>query len=376
MRNGSLSILIHIDWVVILAIFGLIGVGLASLYSSSLAKEDFLNFEKQIIFFVIGIFLLAGFALIDYRVFQSNRSILLAGYIFSLILLLGVFLFAPKIRGTKTWYDLGIIAIDPSEIAKIVLILLLAKFFSVRHIELYNSLHIAVSGVYVLLPTVLILLQPNIGSALILILIWLGIILISGIRLKQFLFLILIFIVAIILGWKFILQDYQKERIISFFEPYQDPLGTDWQRLQARIAIGSGGLLGKGIGRGPQTQHGFLPEAETDFIFAAIAEEMGFLGVLIVIGLFSIIFWRILRLAIFCPNNFSRFFVVGLAISLISQTIVNIGMNLGLLPIVGISLPFVSYGGSNLIINLISIGIVQSIFVRSSKLQRIDIDRV
>ncbi len=363
----DLSILKRVDWIIILAIFGLIGLGLSSLYSSALAKGDFLNFEKQIAFFAIGIVLLAVFTLIDYRFFQTNKAAVMTAYIFTILLLLGVFFFAPQIRGTRTWYNLGVISLDPTEIAKITLIILLAKFFSVRHIELYNSLHIAVSGLYAFLPAALILLQPNIGSALLLVVIWFGILLISGIRLKQFLFLVFIFLIVLALGWQFFLQDYQKERIVSFFASQQDPLGANWQRLQAKIAIGAGGFLGVGIGKGSQTQLGFLPESETDFIFASIGEEMGFLGISSVLGLLGLVFWRILRAALLSNNNFQRFFAVGLAISLISQAIVNIGMNLGLLPIVGIALPFVSYGGSNLIVNLVSIGILQSIYVRSKR---------
>jgi rod shape determining protein RodA len=175
-----------------------------------------------------------------------------------------------------------------------------------------------------------------------------------------------LFIVVASLGWSFLLEDYQKERIMSFVNPQLEPLGASWSQRQAKIAVGSGGILGKGIGKGSQTQYGFLPETHTDFIFASIGEEMGFLGILSLFSLFSFLVWRIIRIAILSENNFFRLFTSGFAVILISQFFIHTGMNLGLLPIIGISLPLVSYGGSGLIMTFIGIGFLQNIVVRSN----------
>ena len=229
-----------------------------------------------------------------------------------------------------------------------------------RHIEMYRIRHILLSGAYILLPIVLIFPQPDLGQVLILIALWIGVLLISGIKLRHFLILVLCFLLISILSWSFLLRDYQKERVLSFLFPY-DPLGVSWSQNQAKIAVGSGGVFGQGLGSGSQTQYGFLPEPQTDFIFSAIAEETGLLGVSVLLFLFSILFWRIMKIAIDSQTNFPRLFASGLTIILVSQTFIHIGMNLGLLPIIGIPLPLISYGGSNLIATFIGLGILQSI---------------
>lgn len=352
----------RIDWILISTSFLLAGMGLFSLYSSSIARGDFLNFKKQLIFLFIGIFLLILFIFFDYRIFKTNPYLILTLYFFSLLLLAGLFLFAPEVRGTKSWYKIGPLSLDPIEFAKVILIILLAKYFSARHIEMYRVTHIIISGLYVLLPTILIFLQPNLGSVLILLVIWLGILIVSGIKLRHFLILIMIFILFSSLSWIFLLKDYQKARVISYVSPRIEPLGIGWNQRQAKIAIGSGGLLGRGISEGTQVQYGFLPEAQTDFIFAALAEETGFLGISLLLLTFTLLLWRVIKIALLAEDNFPRLFVVGFVISVAAQVFVNIGMNLGILPIIGIPLPFVSYGGSTLVMSFISLGIVQSIW--------------
>jgi len=360
------SIIIHLkklDWILIITAILLIGIGLVSIYSSSLGKGDFLNFKKQVIFFGIGFFLMIILSFSDWREFRESPYLVLILYLLSLFSLAGLFFFAPEIRGVRSWYKVGPISIDPIEFTKIVLIILLAKYFSKRHIEMYQVRHIFLSGFYLLLPAILIFLQPDLGSVLILIAVWVGVLLISGIKLRHFLILILCFLLIFILSWNFVLKDYQKARIISFFTPGIEPLGVSWSQNQAKIAIGSGGIFGQGLGSGSQTQLGFLPEPQTDFIFSAIAEEMGLVGVSVLLFLFSILLWRVTKIAIDSHNNFSRLFASGFAILLISQIFISIGMNLGLLPIIGIPLPLISYGGSNLIAIFISLGILQSIKV-------------
>jgi len=240
------------------------------------------------------------------------------------------------------------------------LIIILAKYFSTRHIEMYRIRHILLSGFYVFLPAALTFLQPDLGSVLILVALWLGVLIVSGIGIRHFLILFFCGILILILAWGFLLKDYQKARIMSFVEP-TDPLGVSWSQNQAKIAIGSGGILGQGFTMGSQTQYGFLPEPQTDFIFAAIAEEFGLIGVSVLFMLFLILIWRIFKIMLLSRSNFSRLFTVGLAIVFISQIFIHIGMNLGIFPIVGISLPLVSYGGSGLITLLAGLGILQSI---------------
>jgi rod shape determining protein RodA len=281
-------------------------------------------------------------------------------YLLCLFSLAGLFFFAPEIRGVQRWYKLGPFSVDPVEFVKIILIIMLAKYFSTRHIEMYRIRHILISSIYVLFPTVLTFFQPDFGSIIILIALWIGILIVSGIKLRHLLILFLCLILILSISWFFLMKDYQKERVISFFVP-ADPLGAGWSQNQAKIAIGSGGIFGQGLFKGSQTQYGFLPEPQTDFIFSAIAEEMGLLGVSILFFLFLILIWRILKVALKSQSNFPRLFCVGLVIVLVSHIFINIGMNLGLLPIIGISLPLISYGGSNLIMTFLAFGIVQNI---------------
>lgn len=351
----------NLDWILIASSFLLVGFGLLSIYSSSVGKGDFLNFKKQILFFIIGALLMFFFSFFDWKTFRENSSFILALYFICLVALAGLFFFAPLTRGVKSWYKIGIFSIDPIDFTKIVLIILLAKYFSKKHVEMYQIRHILLSGFYVFLPAVLVFLQPNMGSVLVLVSLWVGILIVSGIKISHFLILLFCALLILVMGWSFLLKDYQKTRIMSFISPQVEPLGINWNQNQAKIAIGSGKIFGQGIGSGSQTQYGFLPEAQTDFIFSSIAEETGLFGVSILLLLFLVLIWRIFKIALSSQSNFSRLFSTGIATLLISQIFINIGMNLGLLPIIGIPLPLVSYGGNGLITILMSIGILGNI---------------
>lgn len=358
------SFVLHLrklDWILIIFSLVLVLLGLLSIYSSSIGRENFLNFKKQIIFLGIGFFLMIFFSFFDWRALREDPHLILILYWLCCFSLAGLFWFAPEIRGTKSWYKLGPVSLDPIEFTKLVLIILLAKFFSMRHVEMYRIEHILLSAFYFFIPALLIFFQPDLGSALILIILWVGILIISGIKIRHFLILILCFFLILILSWSAVLKDYQKGRILSFFAPQQEILGIGWSQTQAKIAIGSGGLFGQGFGKGSQTQYGFLSEPQTDFIFAALAEEFGLIGVVVLLFSFSVIIWRIIKIASEATSNFPRLFASGLALFLISQTFIHIGMNLGLLPIIGIPLPLISYGGSGLISTFIGLGILQSI---------------
>ena len=354
----------RMDWVLMGASVLLVVFGLIAIYSSSIRGDDFSNFWKQIGFFGFSFLLMIGVSFVDTRTIRENSVMLLSLYFVCVMLLIGLFFFAPEIRGIKSWYKIGAFSFDPIEPMKIVLILMLAKYFSKRHVELYRIRHIVLSGIYVLIPTVLIFLQPEFGSVIIIGTIWISMLLVSGIKIRHFLGLCLIFGLIFLSSWTFILKDYQKNRIMNFIAPQADPLGEGWSQNQARISIGSGGLFGKGITNGSQTQYGFLPEPQTDFIFSVIGEEMGLVGTTAVLGLFSILLWRILQIAFNAQSNFPRLFAAGLAVSIFIQMLINIGMNLGVLPVIGIPLPLVSYGGSNLLFLFIALGIIQNMKIQ------------
>jgi len=326
-----------------------------------LGKGDFFNFQKQLIFFGIGFFLMLFFSFFDWRILRDTPFLILILYFCCLLALIGLFFFATEIRGIKAWYRLGPVSIDPIEPTKIILIILLAKYFSMRHVEMYRIQHILLSGLYILIPSVLIFYHPDLGSILILIALWIGILIISGIKLRHFLILALIGLLIFILSWQIFLKDYQKQRIVSFLQPQLEPLGIGWSQNQSQIAIGSGGIFGQGFGKGAQTQYGFLPEPQTDFTFAAIAEEFGLIGVIILLALFSLLLYRIVKIAQSAQNNFARFFASGFAFIILTQVFIHIGMNIGILPIIGIPLPLISYGGSSLISFFIGLGILESI---------------
>lgn len=349
-----------LEWNLIISIIIIVCFGLGAIYSSGLAKNNFSNLTKQTIFFVVGFLLMIIISFSDYRVFKNNSYLILFLYFICILFLIGLLFFAPIIRGTKGWYKIGGFSLDPLEPTKIILLILLAKYFSMRHIEMYRFRHIIFSGIYVLIPAFFVFIKPDLGGVLVLVLMWIGVLSVSGIKLKHFIILSLIFILLTTFSWVFLLKDYQKNRVLSFVFP-NDPLGGSWSQNQTKIAIGSGLIFGRGLGQGSQVQYGFLPEPHTDFIFSVIAEDWGFVGVIILFLLYLNVVWRIIKIAINSQSNFPRLFAVGFSIILISQIIINIGMNIGFLPVIGIYLPFVSYGGSGLIANFICLGVLQSI---------------
>ena len=352
------------DWLLIGAIFLLVGLGLMSLFSLSAASGYFF-FTRQLVWFAIGVCVLVAASVVDFRLFRTQTVVVLFSYIFSITLLGVVLLLQLKVRGIEAWLKIGWFVIQPVEPAKLSLIVLLAKYFSKRHIEIYRIHHLIVSGIYLAIPACLVLAQPDLGSALVLIAIWIAMIVFSGMKLRHVALLALILIVLSGVAWNFGLAPYQKARITSFLNPYEDPKGAGYQMIQSMIAVGSGKIWGKGLGYGSQSHLNFLPEAETDFIFAAYAEEWGFVGITIMLALFSLVFWRIIRIGQKSADNFSRLYAIGFAALVFVQSFIHIGMNMGVLPITGITLPFVSYGGSSLVTLLAGVGILQNIKINS-----------
>ena len=246
------------------------------------------------------------------------------------------------------------------------MIIFFAYYFSKRHIGIGRLSNMIRPLIYFIIPAAFVFLQPDLGTVTILFCIWIGFLIVSGLPLKKVIIGFLILILLIGASWFTVLQDYQKERVIGLFQPNYDPLGVNYSTIQSKIAVGSGGWFGKGFQQGTQVQLGFLPEASTDYIFASFAEEWGLLGGLVIIGLFVLMLIRIIKIGLYADNNFYRLLCLGAVIMFLAQFAINIGSALGLLPVIGITFPFMSYGGSSLLINAIIIGIVQSAAVHRS----------
>ena len=327
-------------------------MGLAVIYNTSF-------FGKQIIWIGLAVLVYLVFANLDAGFLKNGRLLMLLFSLMVLSLVLVLF-FGIDTKGARSRFEILGIAIQPSDPVKLVLILTLAKYLSRRHIEIANFKHILITSVYTFIPFVLIAVQPDLGSAVMLGSIWFVMILLSGISKKHLFILFMLFAVGVFGAWNLALKDYQKARIMSFIEPLQDIQGTGYNAYQSTIAIGSGGLFGKGMGFGTQTRLSFLPEYYTDFVFAAFAEEWGLIGVFAMFLLFATLIGRILYLAIVAKNNITYLFAVGAAGLFFAHFTVNIGMNLGVLPVTGVTLPFVSYGGSHLLTEYAILGILTS----------------
>lgn len=362
---GNVSYIKKFDWVMFGACIMLSAFGLAAIYSTSLGSgssgPDFGNFWKQVAFLVIGLVLALAIPAFNYRQLAGLSKVL---YGTAIALLVAVLLFGTSVRGAKSWFGVGGFGIQPVELVKIFLVIHLAKFFSEYARHPGGLKQIVGSGSAVAAAFVLVLLQPDFGSALLLLAVWGSLLLISGIRRSHLVVMALLCIVAAAVAWMFLLKPYQKDRVAVFWDASRDPSGKGYNVTQSIIAIGSGGLMGKGLGFGSQSQLRFLPERQNDFIFAVLAEELGFLGVLLLVGLFGTLFWRGYRLAATSRDDFTMFLVLGLVISIAIEAFVNVGGNLRLMPVTGVTLPFVSYGGSSLLAKYAMVGILQSVAVR------------
>ncbi len=354
----------NFDWIIFASVFLLIVFGLVEIYSVALGRgaSNLFNFKKQLLFSGLGLSLLFLFSLIDYRFLRSLSRYF---YILAVIILATVLFLGQTIRGTKGWFSLFGFGLQPVEFVKIVLILFLAKYFSNLATKVKTSRHFIVSALGTAVFILLVIMQPDFGSTLILASIWLVIILAAGFDKKYF---IIVFVSALLIAtisWLFLFKTYQKERILNFFNPGSNSLESGYNISQAIIAVGSGGLTGKGVGFGSQSQLKFLPEAQTDFIFAVIAEELGFLGVVLVLTFYLILFIRFFWVLKRINNDFGIYFILASGGLIFIQMFINIGMNLGMLPVVGLPLPFVSYGGSSLVSLLILVGITENIIIKS-----------
>ncbi|MDO8565559.1 MAG: rod shape-determining protein RodA [Candidatus Moranbacteria bacterium] len=352
-----LRTLLKFDWMLIAVTVLLLGVSLLTLSSlSAVGNVDY--FLRQSVFSLLGLGVMLFVGFLDYRHIEKQSTAL---YFITAIALFGVLLFGTTVRGTAGWLSFGVFQVQPVEVAKVTLIIFLASFISKKKSELGEWTRVIASLVLSAVLIFLVLRQPDLGSSLVLAIIWGGMIFASGLRAKHLVTLFLLGTLLVSSGW-FALADYQKERINTFIHPESDPRGSGYNVLQAIVAVGSGGISGKGIGHGSQSQLNFLPEKHTDFIFAVIAEELGLTGAFFVIGLYLVLLYRIKRIGDTASDNFGYLVAVGVLVMFLAHIVINIGMNIGLLPVTGLPAPLLSYGGSSLFSMLFSLGLLLSIY--------------
>lgn len=336
--------------------------GLAALYSFSLTGAgDRSLLYRQAFIAALGLVGVFVFMRLDYRGFVAMHWVL---YAVSLALLGAVLVFGQTVRGTTGWFSFGFFQVQPVELVKVLMALVLAKFLADRADRIGEWRTIILSGVLMAGPVGLVMLQPDLGSAIVLIGMWFGVMVVLPIPRRKIGLLMAGMAMAAIIAWSFFLQPYQHDRILDFLSPSRDPLGTGYNVRQAVTAIGSGGWFGRGLGLGPQSQLNFLPERQTDFIFATVGEELGFVGAASLLILFGLFFWRIGRLASHGRDMIGLIIAVALTSMFFLHVLINIGMNLGIFPVTGLPLPFLSYGGSSLAACLLAVGLLESIIIR------------
>ncbi len=370
-----------IDWLLFLSLLPIIAAGLVTMYSlerrdgvscgqavaaeaplpeegACLAEAASTNlfFTKQLVWLLLSFTVFFSGSFVDWR-FLRRSDVLFGLFLCGCGLLLLLF-FLGSTRGIHGWFNFGAFSIQPVEPVKLILILILAKYFSRRHIEIAHIRHILISGLYAFILFLLVLLQPDFGGALVIAFIWFGMVMLSGISKRHLLCVLLIGALSSLFLWTYVFKDYQKQRFVTFMHPLTDIRGSGYNAYQSMIAVGSGEFLGKGVGYGTQSRLQFLPEYETDFIFAAFAEEWGFIGVLLLCLCYSAVIWRILRNAMYGLSNFEILYGLGFAILIMAQFLIHVGMNIGLLPVTGITLPFMSYGGTHMFTLFAGLGIL------------------
>ncbi len=363
--NRVFSLLAKFDWLLFGSTCVLIAFGMAAIYSVALSTHsgDLSFIEKQGIALGIGFVLVVGLAMSNYRLFRNWTFPL---YVLSLLLLIGVLIFGVTINGTTGWFRLFGFSFQPVEFVKVVLVLVLAKYFSEKARRQFGWREVFGSGLIVAVPVVIVALQPDYGSALALLGLWIILLFFAGLKIKHVAVLVPMALTVVLIAWFGIFTETQHARFLTFIDPSRDPLGRGYNVTQAIIAVGSGQFFGRGLGFGSQSQLKFLPESQTDFIFAVIAEELGFVGILFILAAFALLFYRFFKLVRSCRDDYTSYLLLGIMAVLFIQVVVNIGMNLGLLPVTGIGLPFVSYGGSSLLMTMVLLGFAESIAVRTS----------
>ncbi|HOD29407.1 MAG TPA: rod shape-determining protein RodA, partial [Syntrophales bacterium] len=357
-------LLLNFDWTLLGLVLVISGIGLMNIFSTGYSLSGLRQtplYLKQLQWIAMGLAIMVIAFSVDYRLIHRYAYVI---YGLAVVLLVVVALYGYATRGSQRWIALGGFMLQPSELMKLALILALARYFD-RHRSLqgYGLRELATPLILVLVPFLLILRQPDLGTALILLVIFLAMVVFSGVRWRSVLWFGAGGIALIPLAW-FFLHDYQRERLLTFFNPERDPLGSGYHIIQSMIAIGSGGLFGKGFLKGTQTQLKFLPEQQTDFVFSVFAEEWGLAGGLVLLILFLFLILWGLKISQRARDLSGTLIAFGITVMIFSEVFINIGMVTGLLPVVGIPLPFFSYGGSSMVVLLTGIGLMLNISMR------------
>ncbi|MGO8918147.1 MAG: rod shape-determining protein RodA [Stellaceae bacterium] len=351
----------NINWGLVLLLTLLAGVGFATLYSA--ANGSWQPWAaKQAIRYGVAVVIMLAVAMVDIRFWLKYHS----AYIFygvALVLLIFVMLHGRLGMGAQRWIDLGIIQLQPSELMKIALVLVLARYFhGIAPEDIGRPTRLVWPALLVLLPAALVLKQPDLGTAMVLVMSGGAMFFLAGVRWWKFAIVIAGAGGAVPVAWRF-LRDYQKNRIYTFLDPENDPLGAGYHSLQSKIAIGSGGVFGKGFMQGSQAHLSFLPERQTDFIFTMLAEEWGLVGGLVLLALYGLVFVYGFAIAFRCRNQFGRLLALGITVNFFLYVFINIAMVMGLIPVVGVPLPLISYGGTAMLTVMFGMGLLMSVYV-------------
>jgi rod shape determining protein RodA len=350
-----------LDWPLILAVVVLAILGITNLYSASSVTRSEL-YITQVYWLAFGAAAATMVAALDYRYIERHSYIIYAVGVIALMLVL---LIGREVHGSKRWLDLYLFKLQPSEPAKLMVVLALAKYLhNDPRTEGRTLKDLIIPGLMTVVPVLLILKQPDLGTAMVLGLVFFTLMFMTRLKLRSILTLVGAGLVALPVSWAYLLHDYQRRRILSFIDPDADPLGAGWHLRQSLVAIGSGGLLGKGFMRSTQNQNAFLPFQDTDFPFPIFCEEHGFLGAVLALGLFLFLVLWCIRIAQQARDRYGAVVAVGVAAIIFWQVVINVGMVTGLLPVSGVTLPMISYGGSSLLTVLLGIGLVLSISMR------------
>lgn len=344
----------------------LLSAGLAVQYAISLGEGDLTVFTKQVVYAIGAVVIFILLANYNYQRLAKNNRIL---YPILIIALLYLILFGDPIRGSARWIDFGFFQLQPAELAKIIVGIGLARWLYVNRGQINSWRNLAMTFVYAALPAGLIFFEPDLGSSLIVMAVWFGQIFISPVKRTYIVILLAVAIAVAGLGWQFVLRDYQRQRVEVFLNPDSDPQGQGYNVRQAMIAVGSGQWFGRGLGQGVQSGLKFLPEKHTDFVFASASEEVGLVGSGSILVLFILLLYRLVLIMKRARDDLAVYLVGGVFFLFLSQVVVNIGMNIGLLPVTGIPLPLFTAGGSSMLVTAIALGLVQNIAKQSRVLR-------
>ncbi len=351
----------QVDWLTIAALVVLCAIGIAMIFSTTHGGPNSGLYIRQLYAIAIGLAALFVCLMIDYRVLADHAVGL---YVLVLVLLVVVLLFGKAGGGARRWIPLPFFALQPSEFAKVVVALLLAKFFDGIRRASPSMTDLAIGGAITAVPFLLIAKEPDLGTAITLVTILVGIAFVAGLRMKLVVILLAAAVLASPLIWRYVLRDYQKSRISTFIDPELDPRGAGYQQIQARISVGSGGVWGKGFLKGTQGQLRFLPVAWNDFVFSVYAEEQGLVGVLVALALYLFVIVRSIRTARLAKDRLGAYLVMGFLSAFMFQVLYNVTMAAGLVPVRGFTLPLMSSGGSSLIATLAGFGLVLNVRMR------------